>query len=380
MISAIELGNFKCFRATPVNFSHLTILAGANGAGKSTVIQALLLIRQAIEKIQHRDFSITDGEIREVRVNLNGTYGIALGNSQAVISANTDAEIFYLQVNVNEAHYPFVFSSPITRPEQSISISNINEVKEIYSLEQTGSIFSSEFSYLAAERLGPRVTQDIPSTDTITTGVSGEYVGYALHKAATQHIDRLRCLDTHSSTLFSIQLEAWLDLIMPGVQVKPRIYEEIGKVNIGIRKRISETDYLIPSNIGFGISYVLPIIVAGLTAAKDSMLIIENPEAHLHPAGQTSIGKFLAKVAGSGVQVIVETHSEHIINGARIAVLEQLVKPESLLVNYFDSETSEPQVHPININSKGELSSWPPGFFDQQEKDLSSIFQLRKNA
>lgn len=60
--------------------------------------------------------------------------------------------------------------------------------------------------------------------------------------------------------------------------------------------------------MGFGLSYALPIVVGGLVAAKDGLLIVENPEAHLHPQGQSNMGQFLAWLAGKGVQVIVETH------------------------------------------------------------------------
>ena len=75
-----------------------------------------------------------------------------------------------------------------------------------------------------------------------------------------------------------------------------------------------------PTNVGFGYSYVLPILVAGLTASNKHTLIIENPEAHLHPKAQARLTEFLARVASCDVQIFIESHSEHILNALQVAV------------------------------------------------------------
>ena len=75
-----------------------------------------------------------------------------------------------------------------------------------------------------------------------------------------------------------------------------------------------------PTSVGFGIAYVLPVLVALLSANEKYMVIIENPEAHLHPRGQVAMGELIARAAAAGVQVIVETHSDHVLNGVRLAV------------------------------------------------------------
>ena len=81
-------------------------------------------------------------------------------------------------------------------------------------------------------------------------------------------------------------------------------------------------DRMRPTNMGFGVSYALPVITAGLLAPAGSLLVVENPEAHLHPAGQSRVGRFLAHLAASGVQVVAETHSDHVLNGVRLAAVE----------------------------------------------------------
>jgi len=72
---------------------------------------------------------------------------------------------------------------------------------------------------------------------------------------------------------------------------------------------------------GFGLSYTLPVITALLvgTLIPNSLVIIENPEAHLHPRGQTEIARLIALCAQVGTQIIIETHSDHLFDGIRIA-------------------------------------------------------------
>jgi predicted ATPase len=137
---------------------------------------------------------------------------------------------------------------------------------------------------------------------------------------------------------------------------------------------------MLATNIGFGISYSLPIIVTGLVAKKDSLFIVENPEAHLHPKGQSNIGYFLGKVAEAGVKIIIETHSEHVVNGLRRAILEssslKATDANIYFFNGFDSN-QDPKIELIGIDDDGSLSKFPKDFFDQVNQDLSEIIKLR---
>ncbi len=121
------------------------------------------------------------------------------------------------------------------------------------------------------------------------------------------------------------------------------------------------------------------MIVAGLLTGPGDLLIVENPEAHLHPGGQSKLGRFLARIAGSGAQVIVETHSDHVLNGVRLAVAEEeVLRPEDGVVHYFGEE--EAGSVPIAFSARGELSEWPSGFFDQIEQDLGRLARVRRRG
>ena len=90
------------------------------------------------------------------------------------------------------------------------------------------------------------------------------------------------------------------------------------------------------TNVGFGLSYVFPVIVAALAARAGDLLIIENPEAHIHPKGQMRLGQLLSLAAASGVQVVIETHSDHVLNGIRLAVHERKISHEIVRLHFFE--------------------------------------------
>lgn len=110
------------------------------------------------------------------------------------------------------------------------------------------------------------------------------------------------------------------------------------------------------------------------------MLIVENPEAHLHPAAQSAVGQFLAYVASAGVQVIVETHSENVINGVRLATINGGIDHNEVALFFFSSEdgSTQPRIDNISVDALAELSAWPIGFFDQQGQDLTELMKARR--
>ena len=134
--------------------------------------------------------------------------------------------------------------------------------------------------------------------------------------------------------------------------------------------------------MGFGVSYALPIVLAGLTARRGGLIVVENPEAHLHPAGQSRMGVFLAWLASRGVQVVVETHSDHILNGVRRAIGEyRFLDHDSAIAHYFDSAESDiPSIHRLDFTSIGGISHWPRGFFDQYQIDVASLGRVRRRG
>ena len=109
--------------------------------------------------------------------------------------------------------------------------------------------------------------------------------------------------------------------------------------------------------------------------------MIENPEAHLHPQGQSKMAELAALAANAGVQVFVETHSDHFIDGIRIAVREGILTPEDTVFHYFERQGNESVVSSRVLDADGRLSEWPVGFFDQHEMNLVRLLgPINRNA
>lgn len=125
------------------------------------------------------------------------------------------------------------------------------------------------------------------------------------------------------------------------------------------------------THVGVGVSQVLPILVMSLLASKDTTLIFEQPELHLHPKVQTLLGDFFLSMALSQKQCIVETHSEYLIERLRyrIAATPSEKNLHDLTKVYFVEKGSQSShFNPVKINEFGAILDWPEGFFDESQK------------
>jgi predicted ATPase len=169
----------------------------------------------------------------------------------------------------------------------------------------------------------------------------------------------------------------WLGEISNGIDISAKVYNELQQVNLTYNYIYGDnkSNEFTPLNVGFGITYVLPIIVAVLKSKPDDLLIIENPESHLHPAGQSKIAELCAIASSQGVQIIIETHSDHFLNGIRVATKKEILKPESSQIYYFRKEKNEleTKIDKLNIDKNGKIDEWPIGFFDEWDNKLDEL-------
>jgi predicted ATPase len=363
MIEELGIHNFKMFPQLSVRMAPLTVLTGLNGSGKSTLLQSLLLVRQLAE---HPGATV---------VELNGVYGLELGEALDVL--NFDADTSEIEVSISTStNGRHIFRFPIPN-DRSLNLTVANPEQPVPTeLQGVG----SDFTYLCAERLGPRDVFPVSAVDVTRVGVGeqGQFLAQVLAQHENDQVpEALRNPSTEEDGIITVraQVERWASDIIrplqltaswpPGLSVSIIRYREPGMLSEGVR----------PPNMGFGVSYALPIIVAGLLARPGALLIVENPEAHLHPAGQSRMGRFLGRIAGSGAQVIVETHSDHVVNGIRLAAVEDLTIATDAVVVHFFGE-NDPVT--IEITEKGGLTKWPHGFFDQLDDDLGRLARAKQ--
>lgn len=372
----MTISNFKAYaKPTTLEFSDITIQAGMNSVGKSTAVQAILLARQAAEaRLGFRPTHHAE-ESHSHWISLNGPFDLHLGDYNQVMMVTHDREAEgndgnQMSIRIDDAAY--IFKAEEERP---LSLLYQAECGDAYGVDP-----SQAFYYINAERMGPRNYQAIAETTDNLCGYHGENTFDVISRSSDIPVlEERRNEDAHNLTVFSSQLETWMRYIIPGVHFQTSRNMKNQIVDLSIRQENLDTDFGSPHNFGFGISYLLPIVVTGLLAEERSIFIVENPEAHLHPSGQSRIGRFLAQVAFSGVQVIVETHSEHVINGVRLYALKHQISPERICINNFSIKDGRPDVVRIPLNSKMDILQWPEGFFDQEEKDLEELRHMRRD-
>lgn len=371
MTRRLHIHNFKAFKDQYVEIRPLTLLSGLNGSGKSSTLQAIALLRQSMDA---NGFSNIHGLL------LNGEL-VELGSGVDVLHAQHDDDIISFTVNSEESDDYYVYHASYS------SASDVLAVKENYRRgNPIPGLYEAGFQYLKADRISPAVSY--PKSHHIATvrkflGVRGEYTAHFLsHFRDNRIADKIRQHPTINSTngLLS-QVNAWLQEVSPGARVN---VEEVPRTDFmrleysyGSSAGISGNSPFRATNVGFGLTHSLPIIVACLASEKGSLIMLENPEAHLHPRGQVAIGELIARAAAAGVQVIVETHSDHVLNGIRIAVKEGVISNTQVGLNFFKRTDAASQ--PINtqpvISSTGRISEWPDGFFDQWDKSLDRILE-----
>lgn len=382
MIRDVHLTNFKCFQQERIPLNRLTVLSGGNGVGKSSVIQSLLLLRQTGDRARLLAGAVSRADEGHplLSIKLNDEYRLSLGNSATLTNADIESDIVVLGVSSEETErVSCSFEASTTRPTTSIACVEMPD--DLLARADAFPIFQEAFHYLVAERVGPRDLQPMADQPFISTGYAGEFTAFAISQAEAEgrKVAQALCIEGGSS-LFRVQLEAWMGRLVPGVQIFTTPHPDLNRVQMAIGRRGATAKALPPANTGFGISYALPVVVSGLLATPGSMLIVENPEAHLHPGAQTAIGIFLAAVASAGVQVLVETHSENVLNGVRLAALRSVISHDdaSFLFLSLGEGPGQPILHPITMDKAAELTSWPPGFFDQQGADLTEMMKARR--
>lgn len=373
MLTRVDLEHFKCFELLRLPISQLTLLSGANATGKSSVMQALVLLHQTI-----RDHEWSR------KLMLNGDE-ISLGTVTDVIDKITGRHTFGIGLVDDEMPIHWDFEG-LDRRDMSAAVKLVRiggkEYGDDYHLRHLFPVDDVRkfpelatrllrLSYLTAERVGPRDVYPLDDPSSVqVVGPRGEKAASLLHWGREEKVLEALALPESPPTLLR-QVEARMQQFFPACSIEVQQVPQANAVTLGIRTSAA-TDYHRPVHVGFGLTQALPIFVASLSSRPGDLLLIENPEVHLHPAGQVKMGFFLATVAAAGVQVFLETHSDHILNGVRRAVKSKAMAHEAVALHYFkERQDDEAQVVSPLIDKNGNIDTWPKGFFDQFDQDAN---------
>lgn len=382
MITGITISNFKLYRDA-CRFDGLrkvNVLTGINGRGKSTLLHSLLLPKQSLIESRWND-----------KLVLNGQY-LNLGNGVDVRNDRNSRSLpvrFEFRSETESVCLEFGADSDSV---QKLPLLKVNEKTYAEGMRVENFVLDGDcdsprgllsgITYVAAERRGPKLNYE-PAPEHRQMDAVGEYAPslLALHKDDDIGEEALEGItdifpdvnfEEFTDRTFGGIVDFWLSRMFGPTRVEARYVEEANvyvlQIGTALRARASK-----PTNVGFGYSYVLPILVAGMTCKDGETLIVENPEAHLHPMAQSMLGKFMIWIAQyRGVQLFVETHSEHIVNSFRVLVAQQVLPSIDMNIMFFD-EQYQSYAKQIAVDDAGHINDWPEGFFDQEEKDLDIL-------
>lgn len=383
MLTSLYLSSFKCFATLELELRPLTLLSGVNGGGKSSVIQALALLAQTLAE---REWGRT--------LMLEGT-DLALGSAADVLNQWSARRSLAIGASTASEHVIWGFKADDRRALSIELESVVMNAQTVWPTEPMRWLLPADraessavvaalrrLSWITAERVGPRELLPLRDRHGHTqVGARGELAAGLLYwrnlgddagDASGDVSPGLCVLDT-PPTLFH-QVRARMQEFFPGCDLRVSAVEGASAVSLRLRTD-SRADFQRPQNVGFGLTQLFPILVAVLAARPGDVILIENPEVHLHPRAQQRIGSLLASVAANGVQVIIETHSDHVLNGVRLAVKQQAIGHDRVAMHFFAPALTGGEFRPVSpkIDADGKLDAWPEGFFDQLDLALSEL-------
>ncbi|RYD56267.1 MAG: DUF3696 domain-containing protein [Sphingobacteriales bacterium] len=378
MVTGITLENFKSHRKTEVSLSNLNVLCGTNGVGKSSVIHALLLLRESF--FVNDQFAYLDFKSNPVNV----------GTGKDALYQFSDKNEITFRLNIDHQEFMFSFSSGDADLTKTVMYQApaANHLYDRAQLSQQ-SLFGKSCQFISAGRMGPQpsypkddVVVEVYNQISVIAGRAEHFVHFLSSKRDLDVIPELRSPLTLSSDLLS-QTTAWEAEISEGIDI---VIQDYGNLGYELRYQFQtgtnrgKTDDIKAENVGFGVTYVMPIIVAILSAQPGTLLFIENPEAHLHPTGQAKLTELICLASQAGVQIILETHSDHIINGILVQCKKfetegKGIDRECTRIYYFKRDQDEHKTicKAVPIEEDGKIIYPPTGFFDQFQIDRNFL-------
>lgn len=375
MIKTLSIQNFKAFDdLQKIQLGSLTLLTGINGRGKSSLLQALLLLSQSLRNSAQHTLNnlllkgdwVDLGSFSDVK-NVYGTHDLPI-----IFTIETD-------------------NATDNRFRLSYKAGNTSSMGDLCGMEVGGKEMFSESSFydesVSAEKSGTLVAPVISGYTSLTSLQRMYYISADRESAQNEEDNVSRSslwLDKKGRNILNV-------IYAEGEAFQKKVEQELSNIFDGATFSIKEEGnalrlymdstnngrFFHPVNVGYGYSYALSLITAGLLAKEGEIIIIENPEAHLHPSAQSAVMNFFCKeVLPKKVQLFIETHSDHIVNASLIAVRNEILKNNQLEILFFSRKQEEKKsftVQNLEITKKGRVKNPPKNFCDQYAMDLRTL-------
>ena len=356
MIQSIHIQNFKSIENQVFDFKPLTILTGTNSAGKSSVIQAILLYSH-----HANNHMILDD------------YLVHLGKWSDLLCVYSKSKTFSITpiIKNDSKKLSLVFDK-----ETDILTFNVKGRKVIELLNNTFPIFEKDLYHISANRIGQEEQSKIRRG--IKCGINGEFIFGFYEKYKNEALSNQQLISDAATGALNAQISFWLHRIL-NLNLTATT-QEIDNSSVKVSYKNFDLDSvngieMSPFNLGAGVSYLTKILILGLSLKEGDILIVENPEVHLHPKAISNFAEFFMFLAKGGIQVILETHSEHIINKMRYFVFKEQLSTDDVQI-YYRERFDTPFIA-IRLNTDGRYTDnngnvikFPTGFFDSTLNEL----------
>ena len=471
MLNHIGLENFKAFQEMDLKLKPITILAGANSSGKSSIIHALLLLKQTLESHRNRplvlnseflDFSrygeivfgkhedelvtfsleltspalpasltrkrlgefFGEAEIEAIHSaeqleKIRATYRVMIGllhqgnRKQAIVQSAMASSVAgglelrqaELRLERTGATYSGTVSIPdsetgLAPPQAIVDIEwdhflpktityrddstgkakRKNVPLDLFAIPDLRSELTERLHYVGPLRSEPRRAYFLLG-DRVELDYRGEYTAQILLSERDEPVDYLidgQCQEKSIGLLEAVNRT----LEMMGLPQSITPISREGVVSQLMLPLIGDGSQSVTIvDVGFGVSQLLPIIVAGLRAGRGDTLIFEQPESHLHPRIQEALADFFILLHRLGKRVIVETHSDHLINGLRVRIAADQTDTlkDDVQIAFVRISTTKGEgslIEPLQFDEYGMIVNWPPEFMSDGMKQMQEILRL----
>jgi len=417
-ITRISVKGFKSLaEECSIEIRPLTILAGANSSGKSSIMQPLLMMKQTLEATYDPGPLLIDGpnvrftsaeqflpksngkvsNIFEIEFDLNGSFSLRETFKKELKKSIEIFEMTYIEggkaattLRPGVRHKDLLTTVPWLVDvwkkfieTQGKKIENELELRTYrircfldigyfpikkaddatyaspilvqYMLDTFGTPLR-EILHISALRGNPQRTYKITAIGSQFPGRFEDYIASIIHHWQVSKDPRLKELESHLEFLGLTRKVGAKAIDDTQVELL------VGRLPIGSVN--SSKDMVSIADVGFGVSQTLPILVALLTAEPGQLVYIEQPEIHLHPRAQMAMAKILADAANRGVKVVAETHSSLLLLGVQSLVAEGKLSPDKVKLHWFKRrpEDGVTEVSSADLDNAGAFGDWPEDF------------------
>lgn len=461
-ITELRIENFRCFKKAKLRIAPVTLITGANSAGKSSLVAPLLAWAQTdgmpallspngdhVEMGGFREMMHGGGKDGEIRIGLDmdaspsadsrfvvdATFGEGTASSGLGLRAlKIDGSYYTVRVRPSKAEYEMTYEA---NPRDSKIISKIANIVESAKVSEESTLPDSDLlSSVLAEILavetgqlllsdsksGPRqiIDRGKPTASGVTLSEPA-----AISEALSSNQDVLGSMVWYRVTQLARTLQRELTFISSFRLAPRRTYYEFAKANLAVgrhgenyveqiaqwtsanaqqlkhlRNDLDELGILSAleigrlgsgrmelrgrpkpnarltnlTDLGFGTSQVLPVLVAINQLNPGNVFVVAQPETHLHPEAQARLASYFVRLAEErDITFIVETHSEYLINRLRRLVANGEIAEEDVSVAHVENTGSEAQVHPVELRADGQIVGAPDDFFETHMMDVMKL-------